>query len=89
MNRVNCNYEPESFTLFFFFTDISLLILHDIYVTFEKIRKKHAILKKEIFLEKFCKNLISRLAYFEIFRGDLIFRIAHFRKFRGNLIWQI
>ena len=39
MNRVNCNYEPESFTLFFFFTDISLLILHDIYVTFEKIRK--------------------------------------------------
>ena len=62
-----------------FFIDISLLILYDVYVTFEKIGKNI----------QFCGNLISGLAYYEKFRGNLILQIAHFREFRGNLISQI
>ena len=56
-------------------TDISLLILYDVYVTFEKKEKIYNFEKKTFFFEKYRRNLISQ--------------IADFRKFRGNLILQI
>ena len=56
-------------------TDISLLILYDVYVTFEKKEKIYNFEKKTFFFEKY--------------RGNLISHIADFRKFRGNLILQI
>ena len=57
-------------------TDISLLILYDVYVTFEKKEKIYNFEKKKTF-------------FFEKYRGNLISQIADFRKFRGNLILQI
>ena len=61
-----------------FFTDISLLILHDVYATFEKIEKINNFEKRTFFFGK-----ISRLVYFEKFHGNLLSRIADFRKLQN------
>ena len=65
---MNLNHLHDSF-----FTDISLLILYEVYVTFKKIGK-NIQLKKKIFFEKFQGDLTSRLAYLETFRKNLILR---------------
>ena len=57
---MNLNHLHDSF-----FIDISLLILYDVYVTFEKIGKNI----------QFRGNLISRIAHFREFRGNLISQI--------------
>ena len=75
---MNLNHLHDSF-----FTDISLLILYDVYVTFAKIEKNIQFWKKTFFRK------ISRLACFEQIHRNLISRIANFRKFREKLISRI
>ena len=65
---MNLNHLHDSF-----FTDISLLILYEVFVTFKKIGK-NIQLKKKFFFEKFRGDLTSRLAYLETFRKNLILR---------------
>ena len=84
MNRVNCNYEPESFTLFFFFYGYLFAYFTWHLCNFWKNKKKYTILKKKKF-RKISQEFNFMVRLFQNISRGFNFADSQFQKISQEL----